>query len=85
VQYHPELDLHEVAGALRRQGDDLVGEGYASSLEVVEQYASSVEALHHAPERQDLAWFLGVDEQIVDDGRRTTELRNFLRFVVKGR
>jgi GMP synthase (glutamine-hydrolysing) len=84
VQYHPELDLHEVAGALRRQGNDLVSEGYASSLKVIEQYASSVEALHQAPERQDLAWFLGVDEQVLDDDRRTTELRNFLRFVVEG-
>lgn len=85
VQYHPELDLHEVAGALRRQGDDLVSEGYASSLEAVEQYASSVEALHHAPDRQDLAWTLGLDEEVTDKDRRTMELRNFLRVVVQGR
>jgi GMP synthase (glutamine-hydrolysing) len=64
VQYHPELDLYEVAGALRRQSDQLVGEGYASSPEALEKYASVVEALHHAPNRKDLAWLLGLDEQV---------------------
>ncbi|WP_237050893.1 glutamine amidotransferase-related protein [Microvirga ossetica] len=40
VQYHPELDLYEVAGALRRQNDALVSEGYAISPEALEEYAS---------------------------------------------
>jgi GMP synthase (glutamine-hydrolysing) len=83
VQYHPELDLYEVAGALRRQSDQLVGEGYASSPEALEKYASVVEALHHAPNRKDLAWFLGLDEQVTNEERRLTELRNFIRFVVE--
>ena len=56
VQYHPEIDLHEVSGALRRQSDELVGEGYASSPEALEKYASMVEALHQAPDCKDLAW-----------------------------
>ena len=85
VQYHPELDLYEVAGALRRQCDELVGEGYASSPETLEIYASMVEALHHAPDRRDLAWPLGLDEQVTNAECRLTELRNFIRFVVEGR
>jgi GMP synthase (glutamine-hydrolysing) len=85
VQYHPELDLHEVAGALRRQGDQLVEEGYASSPEALEKYASLVEVLHHAPDRKDLAWFLGLDEQITTVECRLTELRNFIRFVAEGK
>jgi hypothetical protein len=32
VQYHPELDLYEVAGALRRQSDQLVGRGMRAAL-----------------------------------------------------
>src|SRR3712207_7020311 len=40
VQYHPELDLYEVAGALRRQSDELVSEGNATSPEALEKYAS---------------------------------------------
>ena len=30
------------------------------------------------PERPDLAWRLGRDEQVTDERRRLTELRNFL-------
>jgi GMP synthase (glutamine-hydrolysing) len=84
VQYHPELDLYEVAGALRRQGDELMSEGYASSPEALEMYASMVEALHQAPDRKDLAWILGLDEQVTMVDYRLTELRNFIRLVTKG-
>jgi GMP synthase (glutamine-hydrolysing) len=85
VQYHPELDLHEVAGALRRQCDDLVSEAYVSSSEDLERYASMMEALHQAPDRRDLAWLLGLDEQVTKAECRLTELRNFVRFVVESR
>lgn len=83
VQYHPELDLYEVAGALRRQCDDLVSEAYVSSSQELERYASIVEALHKAPDRRDLAWLLGVDEQVTQADCRLTELRNFIRFVIE--
>jgi GMP synthase (glutamine-hydrolysing) len=83
VQYHPELDLYEVAGALRRQADELVREGLAGSHEALEKYARIVEALHHAPEQKDLAWFLGLDEQVTTMGYRLTELRNFIRWAVE--
>jgi GMP synthase (glutamine-hydrolysing) len=43
-----------------------------------------VEALHHAPDRRDLAWPLGLDEQVTNVECRLTELRNFIRFVVEG-
>jgi len=84
VQYNLELDLDEVAGALRRQRDDLVSEGYASSPAALETYASMVEALHEAPERRDLAWVLGLDEQVTEVECRLRELRNFIRLVIEG-
>jgi GMP synthase (glutamine-hydrolysing) len=84
VQYHPELDLYEVAGALRRQCDELVSEGYASSPEALETYASMVETLHRVPDRKDLAWTLGLDEQVTEVEYRLTELRNFIRLVIEG-
>ncbi len=83
VQYHPEIDLHEVSGALRRQSDELVGEGYASSPEALEKYASMVEALHQAPDCKDLAWCLRLDEQVTTAECRLTELRNFICFVAE--
>jgi GMP synthase (glutamine-hydrolysing) len=83
VQYHPEIDLFEVAGALQRQSDDLIEEGLAKSNAALEGYIANIEALHGDPGRKDLAWMLGLDEQVVKAECRLTELRNFLRFVAK--
>ncbi|KAA2232465.1 type 1 glutamine amidotransferase [Salinarimonas soli] len=82
VQYHPEISLAEVAGALRRQADDLIQDGLARSGEDVETYAAQVEALHREPDRRDLAWRLGLDEEVTDVRRRTAELRNFIEHLV---
>ena len=34
--------------------------------------------LHREPRRRDLAWRLGLDEQVTDATKRLTELRNFI-------
>jgi GMP synthase (glutamine-hydrolysing) len=78
VQYHPEISLWEVAAALRRQADDLIDLGLARDALDVEMQAALVEALHREPQRRDLAWRLGLDEQVTDPHARMTELRNFL-------
>ncbi|GEP12396.1 hypothetical protein MGN01_42410 [Methylobacterium gnaphalii] len=78
VQYHPEIGLDEVAGAMRRQADGLVKAGLARGKEDVEAYASQVDALHREPTRRDLAWRLGLDQQITDERLRLAELRNFI-------
>lgn len=78
VQYHPEIGLDEVAGALRRQADGLIEAGLAQNQGEIEAYAGEVDALHREPERPDLAWRLGLDGEVTDERRRLTELRNFL-------
>jgi len=78
VQYHPEIGLDEVAGALRRQSESLVEAGLARGQEDVEAYARQVDALHAEPGRRDLAWRLGLDEQITDERLRLAEMRNFV-------
>ena len=78
VQYHPEIDLDEVAGALRRQAGDLVEAGLARSQVDVEAQADLVEALHREPHRRDLAWRLGLDDEVTIADRRQAELRNFI-------
>ncbi|MFZ3485407.1 type 1 glutamine amidotransferase [Sphingomonas sp. 3-13AW] len=82
VQYHPEISLREVAAALRRQAADLIEHGLARDETDVEVHAAAVDALHREPERRDLAWRLGLNEQVVDDDQRMTELRNFLTHLV---
>ena len=44
----------------------------------METYADQVDALHREPERRDLAWRLGLDEEVTDEAKRLTELRNFI-------
>lgn len=78
VQYHPEIGLDEVTGALRRQADDLVESGLARSRREVEDQADLVEALHREPGRRDLAWRLGLDDQVTDEAHRQREIVNFI-------
>jgi GMP synthase (glutamine-hydrolysing) len=82
VQYHPELPLADIAAALRRQSDDLIETGLARSRDDVEQQARLVDALAAEPARRDIAWQLGIDEQVTDAELRRTELRNFIDHLV---
>jgi GMP synthase (glutamine-hydrolysing) len=82
VQYHPELPLEEIADALRRQRDDIVEQRLARDRAAVESYAILIEELARDPTRRDLAWRLGVDEQVTDRRLRQTELRNFIEHLV---
>ena len=78
VQYHPELPLSEIADAIRRQASDLLDQDLARSRDDVESYASLIDALDTEPGRRDLAWRLGLDEEVTKPERRQTELRNFI-------
>lgn len=81
VQYHPEIDLAEVAASLRRQSDDLIAEGLARDAADLEDHAARLEALNADPARRDLAWQLGLDGELTDAARRMRELDNFLSAV----
>jgi GMP synthase (glutamine-hydrolysing) len=78
VQYHPELTLAEIASALRRQADDLVEQGLAEDAAAVHEHASRIEALGERPDRRDLAWQLGLDEEVTASDRRMAEIVNFI-------
>lgn len=83
VQYHPELSLGEVAAALRREADGLIEHGLARNEADISAHAALIDELADAPQRADLAWRLGLDDQTIDVSRRRTELRNFIdRLVV---
>lgn len=82
VQYHPELSLWELAAATRRDTQTLIGEGLALDKDEVEHQAALIEALGQEPDRADLAWRLGVDEQVITDELRRRELRNFIDALV---
>ncbi|WP_410217793.1 glutamine amidotransferase-related protein [Paracoccus sp. (in: a-proteobacteria)] len=85
VQYHPEINLAEIAASLRRQSSDLLEQGLAVDEAAVEAHARKLEALDQDPDRQDLAWQLGLEREVTDAGRRKLELKNFLDFLAERR
>lgn len=82
VQYHPELDLGEIAQAMRRDADSLVADGLARERGGIEAQADLFDLLHEDAGRSDVAWRMGADVQAVDQELRRTELRNFLHRLV---
>ncbi|WP_308916461.1 glutamine amidotransferase-related protein [Jannaschia sp. LMIT008] len=81
VQYHPELSLAEIAAALRASADDLVGQGLAGDAGDVGRYADVLDGLDADPDRRDLAFRLGLDEQTTRADDRRREIENFLRML----
>lgn len=82
VQYHPELSLADLAAATRRDAATLIKQGLARDEADAEAQAALIDALAGEPGRADLAWRLGVDEQVTDRDLRRRELRNFLDMLV---
>jgi GMP synthase (glutamine-hydrolysing) len=83
VQYHPEFPLRQVASILRRMTPLIVAEGFRRDEIEAERWLSEIEALDADPRRHDLAWAHGLDEEVLDESRRVTEIRNFLEMRVK--
>lgn len=82
-QYHPELDLHEIARLIIARLDKLVAEGFFADREAGLAYAGRLEALHQDPSRADLAWQLAVDEDLLDEEVRLREVRNWIDRLVR--
>ncbi len=68
---------------MRRQAGDLVEQGLVRDRAAAEDYAGLIEALDRDPGRRDLAWQLGLDQQVTDPALRQAELRNFVEHLVR--
>jgi GMP synthase (glutamine-hydrolysing) len=82
VQYHPEYDLHELARLTYCRVDKLVSKGFFANREAALDYVDKLEILHQDPSRQDLAWLLGVDDDIMNQDVRLVEVRNWIERLV---
>lgn len=82
VQYHPEYDLHELARLSYCRADKLVGKGFFADRAAALDYVDKLEALHQDPNRKDLAWLLGVDEDVMNEEKRVVEVRNWIERLV---
>ncbi|MDP4002047.1 type 1 glutamine amidotransferase [Methylobacterium sp. NEAU K] len=80
TQYHPELDLDELAAMLRLCDTAIVEAGLAADPRVVATYADEVAALQKGdPETvRRLAWRHGLGPEVLEADLRRREIGNFL-------
>ena len=83
VQYHPEYRLHDIAAVVRRYGEVFVTEGFFRDLTELERYADDLSALDRDHRRRDIAWRLGLGDDIVDAAVRQIELSNWIDNLVR--
>jgi GMP synthase (glutamine-hydrolysing) len=83
TQYHPEHTLVVSAALLEMRAAELVDEGFATVPADVLAMAADFRALAADPARRDLTWRYGIASEIMDPLRRTTEIGNWLRTVVR--
>lgn len=82
VQYHPEYDLHELARLTFCRIDKLVNLGFFVDRDAAADYVAKLEILHQDPTRKDIAWMLGIDEDVMNEDVRLTEPRNWIQQLV---
>ncbi len=83
VQYHPEFTLDDMAAVMSRYGQILVDEGPFRDMDELKKHAEDLRALAKDPSREDIAWRLGYDADVLDPSRRVTEIRNWIEKLVR--
>jgi len=78
LQYHPEYDLHEMARLTYCRIDRLIKLGFFRDRPAAESFVNPLESLHQDPSRPDIAWLLGIDEDVMNEDVRQCEVRNWI-------
>ncbi len=82
LQYHPEYNLYEMARLTWCRIEKLTELGFFTGRQAGEDYVDLLETLHRDPSRTDIAWLLGIDNDILNEAYRRTEVRNWLNHLV---
>ena len=80
TQYHPEYDLIEMARLIVARADKLTSEGYFNSQDDMMNYINILETIANEPNRKDLRWMAGIDDDLLKDNIRQLEFVNWLKF-----
>lgn len=83
VQYHPEFSLAEVAAIGRAIGPRLTEEGFFEDDAAVTRWSADLVALNADPANRTIAWRHGLDGELLDTGRRRTEIANWIAAMVR--
>ena len=82
VQYHPEFDLGQIVQLYTLYADDMVAQGFFADAADLVAYRDKLAALDADASRADLAWQLGVDEDLTDDKVRRAEINSWIEACV---
>ena len=82
LQYHPEYDLHELARLCYCRKEKLTRMGFFRDTDAAQAYVDQLETLHQDPSRKDIAWLLGIDEDVTNEDIRLAEVRNWIERLV---
>jgi len=82
LQYHPEYDLHEMARLTYCRREKLTTKGFFLDVNAAIQHVDQLESLHQDNSRLDIAWKLGLDDDIMNMDVRQTEVRNWIEKLV---
>jgi len=80
VQYHPEYDCGEVAALTIVRTDDLIKQGTFIHKSELQTYVTDMQTLNLDYTRQDIAWKLGLNADVLDPNMRHIELKNWLDY-----
>jgi GMP synthase (glutamine-hydrolysing) len=78
LQYHPEYDLHEMARLIYCRRAKLTSLGFFRDEDQALTYVDQLEALHQDPSRTDIAWALGIDDDVMRPEIRQCEVANWV-------
>jgi len=82
LQYHPEYDIHEMARLIYCRKQKLTNLGFFADMDAAQAFVDKLETLHQAPDRKDLRFQLGMDDDIIDTNVRCREVRNWIEQLV---
>ena len=82
LQYHPEYDLHELARLCYCRKRKLTDKGFFRDMDAAQAFVDQLEALHQDPSRRDIAWLLGIDQDVTNEDIRLVEVRNWIEQLV---
>jgi GMP synthase (glutamine-hydrolysing) len=85
LQYHPEYDLQQMARLMVAREQKLTELGFFRAHEDFSEYVGRLEALHAEPQRKDLRWQLGIDDDILSAGIRQCEFKNWVDTLILGK
>ena len=77
-QYHIEYDLHEMARLIVCRKDKLLKLGFFRDGDQCDAYVAQLEALYQDPGRFDIAWALGIDDDVLREDVREREMANWM-------